>query len=199
MPSCWRNFIGQGSCAQQVQDGQGPPPQPHRVQTCCLQFHPFHPGGLLIAQGGDKRLESAELCFTRKYKAAGSLRPPWPLSSLVCFPRQTLLFRQPSFCKLLLEMGDYSSPPAGYVLRRNGTCTETEQTCDHPWASWYNCCPEGSYCSDDRMICCQIKSGCAAQGRSSLRKQCDLGFILQRRFLLLLPAREAGLCGNIPR
>ncbi|OJJ05952.1 hypothetical protein ASPVEDRAFT_64819 [Aspergillus versicolor CBS 583.65] len=59
-------------------------------------------------------------------------------------------------------MGDYSSPPAGYVLRRNGTCTETEQTCDHPWASWYNCCPEGSYCSDDRMICCQTKSGCAA-------------------------------------
>ena len=59
-------------------------------------------------------------------------------------------------------MMDYSSPPAGYVLRRNGTCTETEQTCDHPWASWYNCCPVGSYCSDDRMICCKTKSGCAA-------------------------------------
>ncbi|KAL4811347.1 hypothetical protein BDV18DRAFT_8314 [Aspergillus unguis] len=56
-------------------------------------------------------------------------------------------------------MSDYG-PPAGFGLRRNGTCTEKEKQCSHPWGDWYNCCPEGTYCSDDNT-CCPTTAGCS--------------------------------------
>ncbi|KAE8312201.1 hypothetical protein BDV41DRAFT_577831 [Aspergillus transmontanensis] len=61
----------------------------------------------------------------------------------------------------------YSSPPAGFTLRRNGSCAANEKKCDNPWDHWYDCCPEGTYCSsersdDDRNVCCRTKSGCKA-------------------------------------
>ncbi|KAL4921349.1 hypothetical protein BDW62DRAFT_174489 [Aspergillus aurantiobrunneus] len=59
-------------------------------------------------------------------------------------------------------MTDYASPPAGYALRRNGTCLDTEEFCDNPWEDWHFCCPGGSYCSEDRNVCCRTQSGCAA-------------------------------------
>ncbi|KAE8329375.1 hypothetical protein BDV39DRAFT_191317 [Aspergillus sergii] len=61
----------------------------------------------------------------------------------------------------------YSSPPAGFTLRRNGSCAANEKECDNPWGHWYDCCPEGTYCSsersdNDRNVCCRTKSGCKA-------------------------------------
>ncbi|RDW93399.1 uncharacterized protein DSM5745_00721 [Aspergillus mulundensis] len=52
-------------------------------------------------------------------------------------------------------------PPAGYGLRRNGTCLATEETCANPYDDWHNCCPEGTYCNDDNT-CCPTSSNCAA-------------------------------------
>ncbi|KAE8420059.1 hypothetical protein BDV36DRAFT_281835 [Aspergillus pseudocaelatus] len=59
----------------------------------------------------------------------------------------------------------YSSPPAGFTLRRNGTCTANEKNCGNPWGDWHDCCPEGTYCQsersdNDRNVCCRTKSGC---------------------------------------
>ncbi|KAB8265024.1 hypothetical protein BDV32DRAFT_159615 [Aspergillus pseudonomiae] len=65
-------------------------------------------------------------------------------------------------------MGDYySSPPAGFTLRRNGTCAANEKECANPWGPWRDCCPEDTYCpsersDNDRNVCCRTKSGCKA-------------------------------------
>ncbi|OGM45264.1 hypothetical protein ABOM_006438 [Aspergillus bombycis] len=61
----------------------------------------------------------------------------------------------------------YSSPPAGYTLRRNGTCAANEKKCANPWGPWHDCCPEDTYCpsersDNDRNVCCRTKSGCKA-------------------------------------
>ncbi|KAL2871728.1 uncharacterized protein BJX67DRAFT_389196 [Aspergillus lucknowensis] len=59
-----------------------------------------------------------------------------------------------------MDASDYG-PPSGFALRRNGTCTAKEKECSHPWGEWYNCCPEGTHCSDDNT-CCPTTAGCSA-------------------------------------
>lgn len=57
-------------------------------------------------------------------------------------------------------MGDSSyGPPAGYALRKNGTCSANQETCGNPWGDWYNCCPGGTHCGDNNT-CCPTESGC---------------------------------------
>ncbi|KAL2812020.1 hypothetical protein BDW59DRAFT_155411 [Aspergillus cavernicola] len=59
-------------------------------------------------------------------------------------------------------MGDTDyGPPAGFAIRRNGTCTAKEEECSHPWGNWYNCCPESTHCSDNNT-CCPTTAGCSA-------------------------------------
>ncbi|KAL4915241.1 hypothetical protein BDW62DRAFT_127324 [Aspergillus aurantiobrunneus] len=57
-------------------------------------------------------------------------------------------------------MSDDYGPPAGFALRRNGTCTANEELCSNPWGNWYSCCPSGTHCSDGN-VCCPTTAGCA--------------------------------------
>lgn len=50
-------------------------------------------------------------------------------------------------------------PPAGYALRKNGTCGADQETCGNPWLDWYNCCPKGTHCNEHNT-CCPKKAGC---------------------------------------
>ncbi|KAL4993242.1 hypothetical protein BDV10DRAFT_179501 [Aspergillus recurvatus] len=51
-------------------------------------------------------------------------------------------------------------PPSGFALRRNGTCTASEESCSNPYDRWWNCCPEGTYCSNDNT-CCPRTADCS--------------------------------------
>ncbi|OJJ59625.1 hypothetical protein ASPSYDRAFT_44011 [Aspergillus sydowii CBS 593.65] len=57
-------------------------------------------------------------------------------------------------------MGDsVYDPPAGYALRKNGTCGADQETCGNPWNDWHNCCPKGTHCGEHNT-CCPREAGC---------------------------------------
>ncbi|KAL3437834.1 hypothetical protein BDV09DRAFT_192471 [Aspergillus tetrazonus] len=51
-------------------------------------------------------------------------------------------------------------PPSGFAIRRWGSCSATEVTCDQPWDLWHDCCPEGTHCSSDNT-CCPRTADCS--------------------------------------
>ncbi|KAL4738464.1 hypothetical protein BDV11DRAFT_170979 [Aspergillus similis] len=59
-----------------------------------------------------------------------------------------------------MASSDAYGPPSGFALRRYGSCSATEETCDNPWESWHDCCPEGTYCSTDNT-CCPRTADCS--------------------------------------
>ncbi|KAL4750000.1 hypothetical protein BDW72DRAFT_194358 [Aspergillus terricola var. indicus] len=60
-----------------------------------------------------------------------------------------------------MASSDAYGPPSGYVIRRNGSCSVTEETCDNPWDLWHNCCPEGTYCTAAGNTCCPRTADCS--------------------------------------